>query len=106
MSDIECSTCHNTHVNQRGLVKSFNGHCQDCHSPGKHFCKMATSTNMTFLQNNCTGCHMPLQYSTAITVIPSNHAATIPTMVVNHRIAIYPEETKEILKKQSVTYLK
>ena len=98
MSDIDCSTCHNAHVNQRGFVKSFNDRCQSCHSPGKHFCKMATGTNMAFLQNNCTGCHMPLQSSTAITVIPSNHATTIPTMVVNHRIAIYPEVVEKIIR--------
>jgi hypothetical protein len=64
---------------------------------------MATGKNLAFLQNNCTSCHMPLQYSMAIHVSPSNHAAAIPIKVVNHRIAIYPEETKQVLKNQSVT---
>jgi Cytochrome c554 and c-prime len=98
MSDIDCSTCHNAHVNQHGFVKSFNNHCQGCHSPGNHFCKMATSSNMDFLQNNCTSCHMPLQASTAIVVLPSNHTAAIPTMIVNHRIGIYTGETVKIMR--------
>jgi hypothetical protein len=97
-SKIDCSTCHDVHVNQRGLVKSFNDRCQSCHEPDKHFCKMAKGTNMTFLQNNCTGCHMPLQYSTAIKVIPSGNAAAVPAMVVNHRIAIYPEVVEKIIR--------
>jgi Cytochrome c554 and c-prime len=100
MSNIDCSTCHDIHINQRGLVKNFNDHCQSCHAPGKHFCKMATASNTFFLQNNCTGCHMPLQTSSAIVVQASNQNVAIPSMVVNHRIAIYPEETKELLKKQ------
>jgi hypothetical protein len=97
-SNMDCSTCHDIHVNQRGLIKSFNEHCQSCHAPGKHFCKMATSSNAFFLQNNCTGCHMPLQASAAIVVQTSDQNVAIPSMVVNHRIAIYPEETAKIMK--------
>jgi hypothetical protein len=41
---------------------------------------------------------MPLQYSTAIMVIPSGNAAAIPAMVVNHRIAIYPEVAEKIIR--------
>jgi hypothetical protein len=98
MSAMDCSTCHNTHVNQRGFVKSFNDHCQRCHSQGQHFCGMATDSNTAFIQNNCTRCHMPAQASRAIVVQTAKNTLSIPTMVVNHHIAIYQEETEKIRK--------
>ena len=98
MSNLDCSTCHDIHINQRGLTKSFNDRCQSCHAPDKRFCKMATGSNTFFLQSNCTGCHMPLQASSAIVVQASNQNVAIPSMIVNHRIAIYPEETAKIMK--------
>jgi hypothetical protein len=43
---------------------------------------------------------MPAQSSKAIRVqATANSTLAIPTTVVNHRIAIYPEETEKILKK-------
>lgn len=103
MSDLVCATCHNTHVNERGNENIYNGHCQDCHSPGNHFCKIATDTNMVFIKNNCTNCHMPAQASSSIRVQASIHSTrSIPTMVVNHRIAIYPEESAKVLTSYQV----
>jgi Cytochrome c554 and c-prime len=99
MSNLDCSTCHNVHMNDRGMVNVYNEHCMNCHSPGKHFCKMATDSNMAIIKNNCTRCHMPGQASRAIQVQASaNSTLAIPTTVINHRIAIYPEETAKILK--------
>jgi len=99
MSSLECSSCHDTHVNERGMVNMFNERCQNCHSPGKHFCTMATDSNISMIKNNCTRCHMPEQASKAIKVqATANSTLAIPTMVINHRIAIYPEETTKILK--------
>jgi len=99
MSNLDCSTCHNTHVNERGISNVFNGHCQECHSPGNHFCTTATDSNIVFIKNNCTRCHMPEQASNVIRVQEAaNTNNAIPTLVRNHRIAIYPEETAKILK--------
>src|SRR5450432_396310 len=99
MSNLECSTCHNTHTNERGFVQVYNEHCQNCHSPEKHFCRMANDSNMAFIKNNCTRCHMPEQASSVIRVqATANSIQAIPTMVINHRIAIYPEEAEKILK--------
>ena len=99
MSNLECSTCHNTHTNERGFVQVYNEHCQNCHSPEKHFCRMANDSNMAFIKNNCTRCHMPEQASSVIRVqAAANSIQAIPTMVINHRIAIYPEEAEKILK--------
>jgi len=102
MSNLDCSTCHNVHISERGKVQVFNGHCRNCHSPETHFCKMATDSNMAFIKNNCTGCHMPAQSSKAIRVqATANSTQAIPTTVVNHRIAIYPDETEKIVKKSN-----
>jgi Cytochrome c554 and c-prime len=98
MSNIVCSTCHNTHVNERGLLQSFNHTCQNCHAPGQHFCGMANDSNIVFIKNNCTKCHMPAQASRSIVVQSTNNAQAVPNMVANHRIAIYPEETAKIMK--------
>ena len=102
MSNLDCSTCHNVHISERGKVQVFNGHCRNCHSPETHFCKMATDSNMAFIKNNCTGYHMPAQSSKAIRVqATANSTQAIPTTVVNHRIAIYPDETEKIVKKSN-----
>lgn len=99
MSNLDCTTCHNTHVNERGKPALYNEHCQQCHTPGNHFCTMATDSNMVLIKNNCTRCHMPEQASKAIRVqANANSMQAISTLVVNHRIAIYPEETTKILK--------
>jgi hypothetical protein len=98
MSSMTCATCHNTHVNQRGMVKSFNDDCQHCHTPGHVFCTFATPINTAFLRMNCTNCHMPAQPSKSIIVQTASNTAGVSSLVVNHRIAIYPEETKKILK--------
>jgi hypothetical protein len=98
-SDLECSNCHNTHVNERGFVNVYNEYCQRCHSPGNHFCTIATDTNIVFIKNNCTRCHMPGQASNVIRIqATANSNQATSTMVVNHRIAIYPEESSKILK--------
>jgi hypothetical protein len=99
MSSLDCSTCHNTHMNERGLVDIYNGHCLSCHSTRNHFCTIATDSNIVFISNNCTRCHMPEQASNVIRVqASSNSTLAILTLVVNHRIAIYPEESANILK--------
>jgi Cytochrome c554 and c-prime len=98
MSNMDCSTCHNAHVNERELVQNFNHTCQNCHAPGQHFCGMANDSNIVFIKNNCTGCHMPAQASRAIVVQAANNTLAVPNLVVNHRIAIYREETARIMK--------
>ncbi len=98
MSNLDCTTCHNTHVSERGKRALYNEHCQQCHTPGNHFCTMATDSNIAIIKNNCTGCHMPEQASNVIRVqATANSMQAISTLVVNHRIAIYPEATTRIL---------
>jgi hypothetical protein len=97
-SNMDCSTCHNTHVNDRGNSSVYNQRCITCHSTANNnFCKMAGTTNISFLENNCTSCHMPAQPSNAIVVQASKNKMNIPVFVVNHQIAVYPEESKKVM---------
>jgi hypothetical protein len=40
---------------------------------------------------------MPAQPSNAIVVQTSKNRTNIPCMVISHRIAVYPEESKKII---------
>ncbi len=98
MSNMDCSTCHNTHINDRGNYIRYAQRCQGCHTiAGHNFCKMADSSNMAFLKNNCTRCHMPGQPSNVIMVKTAAGKINTPVSMINHRIAIYPVESKKII---------
>jgi hypothetical protein len=98
MSNMDCSTCHNTHIDDRGNTAAYARHCQTCHSvSNQHFCKMADSTNVALLKDNCTRCHMPEQSSSIIKVKTSNFSVNTPITMVNHRIAVYPDESQKIM---------
>ncbi|HEV3326785.1 MAG TPA: multiheme c-type cytochrome [Puia sp.] len=98
MSEMDCSTCHNTHVNDHGNYVGYAQRCQSCHSPDNHnFCKIANAQNISFLKENCTRCHMPEQASDIIKARSAGANGNTPIFMVNHRIAIYPEESKKII---------
>lgn len=98
MSNMDCATCHNTHVKDRGNNTVYALKCMTCHSVATHnFCKMATPSTISFFENNCTACHMPAQPSKAIMVQTSETKNNMPCTVVNHQIAIYPEASKKVM---------
>ena len=98
MSTMECSTCHNTHVNDRGNFIAYAQRCQTCHAEaGSHFCKMADAQNIAFLRTNCTRCHMPAQGSNIIRMKTASVGGDTAVFMINHRISIYPDESKNIL---------
>jgi hypothetical protein len=77
-------TCHNgtTHTNGNAYL----------------VCKMPPTPGLV-LSNNCIDCHMPALPSQKIVLTLSNGSQTVHNLVRTHRIAIYPESTKEYLKK-------
>ena len=96
-SNMDCSTCHNLHVNERGNHAAFAQHCQTCHSLGNHnFCGMAGKMDSLLLKNNCTQCHMPEQSSAIIKVKGSDTKTNMAILMVNHRIGIYQNESEKI----------
>ena len=91
-SSLDCSTCHNTHVNDRDKLTLYAAKCMTCHSKESHFqCKMTNNLSGTVLTNNCISCHMPAFPSH--TIVAGQQGALVHT----HHIGIYPEETQKIL---------
>ncbi|NCD71512.1 cytochrome c3 family protein [Mucilaginibacter agri] len=96
-SNMDCSNCHNTHVNESNNMAIYSQRCMACHSEAKHnFCTMAPKLGEV-VKNNCIDCHMPLKSSNIISVESSTGKKAIPYMVRTHHIGVYPEETKKIM---------
>lgn len=98
---MTCTTCHNTHQNERGNVALFSKKCMSCHTPqNQNFCKMAPSIGAAITQN-CVDCHMPKQSSTVLTVFVPEQNKWVAAVIRQHLITIYPNETEKV-----VAYLK
>lgn len=105
MSSMDCTTCHNTHVNERGNLKLYTQRCMSCHNTQNHnVCKMTAQLGSA-IANNCIDCHMPAKLSNTIAIQTANQNSAMPYVVRTHHIAIYPEESKKIaafIEKQTV----
>ncbi|MBZ5857390.1 multiheme c-type cytochrome [Flavihumibacter profundi] len=104
---ITCSTCHNTHQQERGNTALFSQRCMTCHTEAKgSFCKMAPELGAANLISNCIDCHMPAKESQVLNVKMEHEANHKPAVIHSHYISIYPDETRkmvEIIKGHSVT---
>jgi len=91
-SNMDCSTCHDTHVNDRDKPMIYTLKCMSCHNSDTHNqCKLVNTLSINILKANCIACHMPALPSKVIVVKQAG------AMVHTHHIAIYPDETKKIL---------
>lgn len=98
-SRMDCSSCHNVHVNQVNSPRLFSQRCMTCHNDAAHnTCTIAPTPGLV-LSDNCVDCHMPSLPSQKIFLILSNASKTTPDLVRTHRIAIYPGSTREYLEK-------
>lgn len=92
-TNMSCATCHNTHQNERDKQVLFAARCMSCHTKSSdHECKLSGKLPPALLTSNCIDCHMPAFASKLIVAGKSG------AMVHTHHIAVYPEETKKILK--------
>jgi hypothetical protein len=101
-SQMDCSSCHNVHVNEAGSVKLFSQRCMSCHNGTDHPTCTVTPAAGLVLGDNCIDCHMPALASQKIVLGLSNVSGTgqaISNLVRTHHIAVYAESTKEYLKK-------
>ena len=99
LSQMDCSSCHNVHVNEANGASLFSQRCMTCHNESTHITCSINQTPGLLLSNNCIDCHMPALPSQKILLALSNGSKTIHNLVRTHRIAIYPESTKEYLQK-------
>ncbi|MFI5161375.1 MAG: multiheme c-type cytochrome [Sphingobacteriales bacterium] len=97
-SRMDCSTCHDTHQNQRGNTALFIQKCLNCHSTANHnYCKIANTLNAQMIKSNCIQCHMPALPSSAIVSSTVDKTSFADILVHTHHIAIYPNEVRKIL---------
>ena len=91
-SNMDCSTCHNTHQNERNNLLLFAARCSTCHNTNSHtLCKLTGQLSNAVLTNNCIACHMPAFPSKLI--IAGQSGALVQT----HHIAVYPGETQKVI---------
>jgi Cytochrome c554 and c-prime len=96
---ITCSTCHNTHNQERGNLALFSQRCVSCHAPDKaHFCKMAGQISNQNLISNCIDCHMPTRESKILDVQVFGEAKHLPAVLRTHQIGIYPDDAKKFMQ--------
>jgi len=106
MSDrLDCSSCHNPHVNEHGKMEIYSQRCIACHNSngasggnggGGHTCSFPPVIAKG-LTTNCIDCHMPALPSNAITLQLSGEARLVHDLVRTHRVAIYPDAAKEYM---------
>jgi hypothetical protein len=96
-SRMDCATCHNVHTSQRGQIAMFSQKCTSCHAGVEHSFTKTSPALAAAIKNNCIDCHMPVKPSGAIMLNTAQKGTVVPYMVRTHRIAIYPEVTREVI---------
>jgi len=101
MSQLVCTTCHNTHQQERGELTLFSQRCMSCHNTEHNsFCKFEGLTS-SVLKTNCIDCHMPAKSKT-LTVNLNQSSKQTPAIIRSHFITVYPDETKKFLQKNKL----
>jgi len=94
---LQCTTCHNTHEEERGNLALFSARCMQCHKENSaEFCKMK-QVPLSTLEKNCIDCHMPVKKSKMLTVENDNEK-NMPATLRSHFISVYPEESKKFMQ--------
>lgn len=96
-SQMDCSSCHDVHANEVNSPKIFSQRCITCHAETKHETLSLNKNKLQTFSNNCIDCHMPMLPSRNIVLNIADAVNTVPDEVRTHRVAVYPEKTKEIL---------
>jgi hypothetical protein len=89
---MDCSSCHNVHVNEVNSPAVFSKRCISCHN-----CTIKPTPGLV-LSDNCIDCHMPRLASKKITLKLANIDQATPDLVRSHKVAVYPEQTKAFIK--------
>ncbi len=83
---MDCTTCHNPHENERGESELFNLKCMSCHSQSTISCK-EEDTHANTSMTDCITCHMPLTPSKSMVIKVDSTKTAVK--VRTHNIAIY-----------------
>jgi hypothetical protein len=100
-ADMTCSTCHNTHENQRGNAELFSKKCMNCHNTEDSKFKTATHTTAKAPEKNCINCHMPAQPSKSIALFLQDEETPRASLLRSHFIGIYTDEARKYLNQHT-----
>jgi hypothetical protein len=92
-SDMNCSSCHNTHKTEKNNPVLYSQRCMSCHDASDHPFQEKSGNAII---KNCIDCHMPVQASRVISFQESGKLQKAPYLLRSHKIAVYPEQTKKI----------
>lgn len=88
---MDCMTCHDPHMNQRGNSSYFNQKCMECHENHMLSCS-AEDSELASMGKSCIACHMPNTPSQAMSVQLNPDSLETSVYVRTHLIDIYPKE--------------
>ena len=92
---LTCSTCHNPHKpHEPGEKDAGSKSCAKCHKPAdcREQSKIPAPVRM-----DCVGCHLPPRVWMNVNFHTSTDRFVPPIRRYDHRIAIHPESTKDVL---------
>ena len=99
LSEMDCSSCHNVHVQETNQAAVFSARCMNCHQRGTdRFCKQPELPGLV-LSNNCIDCHMPELPSRQVFVQASENVKPTPFFVRTHLVGVYEKQIRSFLEK-------
>ena len=102
MSQMDCSSCHNVHVNEVNSPQLISQRCMTCHNVTAHNTCTFPPVNQHALYTNCIDCHMPALPSQKIFLQFSDPDKPVHDLVRTHHVGIYPVSSKEYLEKLKI----
>jgi hypothetical protein len=96
---LDCSSCHNVHVNEVDDPQTFSKRCISCHAETRHTSVHLSAAPGLKLSDNCIDCHMPMLPSQKILLDVTETEKAVPDQVRTHRVAIYPGKVAEFIEK-------
>ena len=89
-AEMNCSTCHAPHKDQRGKNEDFNAKCIGCHAKPD---RLHTNADQYAVNSNCIQCHMPMFPSNTMKVRFDPEGVEKAVDVRTHLIGIYVDNT-------------
>lgn len=93
-SEMTCTSCHNPHVDQRGIRDAFTASCLNCHQVDH--CGMSKKLGAS-VADNCVDCHMPMSDNENMTLQVSRGSFTV--QMIDHYIRVDEKATTAYLSK-------
>jgi hypothetical protein len=100
MSRMDCSSCHNVHINEVNSPQVYSARCMNCHNEASHSSCSMPAVRQLALYSNCIDCHMPALPSRKIMLGLSGSDSLVQDQVRTHRIGIYPVSSEGYLEKR------